>query len=111
MKPAQSKTGSPLCRSDSLAQGHAVWHVLDAVAAWCLYRFYAAETVGSGQAVPEPTAALAGEISMTEAIERAKIATRQYAKRQSTWFRNQLGPHWQRIGRADDAEAINFRPA
>ena len=44
----QSKTGSPLCRSDSLAQGHAVWHVLDAVAAWCLYRFYAAETVGSG---------------------------------------------------------------
>ena len=29
--------------------------------------------------------------SMT-AIERAKIATRQYAKRQSTWFRNQFGP-------------------
>ena len=38
---------------------------------------------------------------MAEAIERAKIATRQYAKRQSTWFRNQLGPHWQHISGAD----------
>lgn len=38
-----------------------------------------------------------GAISMDEAIERAKIATRQYAKRQSTWFRNQLGPEWRRI--------------
>ena len=26
-----------------------------------------------------------------------KIATRQYAKRQSTWFRHQLGPEWQRV--------------
>ena len=51
--------------------------------------------------VRELQAALAGEIAMAEAIERAKIATRQYAKRQSTWFRNQLGPHWRHISGAD----------
>jgi hypothetical protein len=27
------RTGAPLCRPDSLAQGHAAWHVLTAVAA------------------------------------------------------------------------------
>jgi len=47
--------------------------------------------------VRELQAADAGEISFAEAISRAKIATRQYAKRQSTWFRNQLGPEWERI--------------
>jgi tRNA dimethylallyltransferase len=45
----------------------------------------------------ELEAALDGRISMAEAIERAKIATRQYAKRQTTWFRHQLGPEWKRV--------------
>ncbi|WP_269930300.1 tRNA (adenosine(37)-N6)-dimethylallyltransferase MiaA [Aminobacter sp. HY435] len=48
--------------------------------------------------VRELAAAMAGEMSFDEAIERAKIATRQYSKRQSTWFRNQFGPEWERIG-------------
>ncbi len=39
---------------------------------------------------------LKGEIAMEEALEMAKAATRQYAKRQRTWFRNQLDPSWQR---------------
>ncbi|MEW9836673.1 tRNA (adenosine(37)-N6)-dimethylallyltransferase MiaA [Mesorhizobium marinum] len=52
--------------------------------------------------VRELEAALSGRMPMAEAIERAKIATRQYAKRQSTWFRNQLGPHWRRLTGADD---------
>ncbi|MEQ1950448.1 tRNA (adenosine(37)-N6)-dimethylallyltransferase MiaA [Mesorhizobium sp. CN2-181] len=47
--------------------------------------------------VRELSAAAAGEISEPEAILRAKIATRQYAKRQSTWFRNQFGQEWHRI--------------
>lgn len=38
---------------------------------------------------------LAGEISLEEAGELASIATRQYAKRQSTWFRNQFAEGWQ----------------
>ena len=37
---------------------------------------------------------LAGEITAEEAAGRAKAATRQYAKRQLTWFRNQFGPEW-----------------
>ncbi|WP_454012636.1 tRNA (adenosine(37)-N6)-dimethylallyltransferase MiaA [Aquamicrobium terrae] len=47
--------------------------------------------------VPELGAALAGELAMDEALARAKIATRQYAKRQATWFRHQLGPEWSRL--------------
>lgn len=52
--------------------------------------------------VRELQAALAGQMSFPEAIERAKVATRQYAKRQSTWFRHQLGPEWQRLHTARD---------
>jgi tRNA dimethylallyltransferase len=40
--------------------------------------------------VPEITAMLAGELDEDAAIERAVIATRQYAKRQRTWFRNRM---------------------
>lgn len=45
----------------------------------------------------ELQAALEGRMEMAEAIERAKIATRQYAKRQATWFRHQLGPEWRKV--------------
>ncbi|WP_214472844.1 tRNA (adenosine(37)-N6)-dimethylallyltransferase MiaA [Mesorhizobium sp. dw_380] len=54
--------------------------------------------------VRELQAAMAGQLSFPEAIERAKIATRQYAKRQATWFRHQLGPEWQRLRPGDDLE-------
>jgi tRNA dimethylallyltransferase len=33
---------------------------------------------------------LKGEVTLAEAAERAKLETRQYTKRQATWFRNQL---------------------
>lgn len=39
---------------------------------------------------------LDGELALKEAIELSKIATRQYAKRQMTWFRNQLDENWLR---------------
>jgi Ceramidase len=35
-----------LCDPHSLVQGHAIWHILGAVAAYFLYRFYASEEVG-----------------------------------------------------------------
>ncbi|KYH45323.1 hypothetical protein AZH51_05465 [Branchiibius sp. NY16-3462-2] len=38
-----SHSGGPLCDPQSLLQGHAVWHVLCAVAAYSLFRFYASE--------------------------------------------------------------------
>ena len=37
-----------------------------------------------------------GRIDQSEAIKRSQIATRQYAKRQFTWFRNQLPERWPR---------------
>lgn len=40
--------------------------------------------------VPELMAALKGIVSFDEAAELAKLHTRQYAKRQLTWFRNKL---------------------
>lgn len=46
--------------------------------------------------VPQFSGFLSGEFSLDEAIEKAKAATRQYAKRQSTWFNNQFGDDWWR---------------
>ena len=40
---------------------------------------------------PELIAHLRGEMSLDEAAERATIATRQFAKRQRTWFRSKMG--------------------
>lgn len=40
--------------------------------------------------VPEIAAWLDGQLGRDDAIERATIATRQYAKRQRTWFRNRM---------------------
>lgn len=47
--------------------------------------------------VPQIAALLAGQMSAAEVAERGAAATRQYAKRQMTWFRNQLDESWQRI--------------
>ncbi len=44
--------------------------------------------------VPEITAMLSGELSMADAVKRGQAATRQYAKRQYTWFRNQPPADW-----------------
>lgn len=44
--------------------------------------------------VREIAAFFEGGMTREEAIERSVIATRQYAKRQSTWFRNQLDDSW-----------------
>lgn len=43
--------------------------------------------------LPELIAHLRGEASLEEAVARAKAATRQYIKRQLTWWRGQMG-HW-----------------
>jgi tRNA dimethylallyltransferase len=45
--------------------------------------------------VAELGAYLRGEIDLETAIERASAATRQYAKRQTTWLRHQFGPDWE----------------
>ena len=48
---------------------------------------------------------LNGEITLAEAVEHAKLETRQYTKRQATWFRNQL-PEFEWVAPADAQAAI-----
>jgi tRNA dimethylallyltransferase len=40
---------------------------------------------------------LEGRMSRSDVIERASALTRQYAKRQMTWFRNQMDESWMRV--------------
>lgn len=47
--------------------------------------------------VPELGAVVRGEAGMASAKAQMAAATRQYAKRQRTWFRTQLGDGWERI--------------
>ena len=47
--------------------------------------------------VPEIAAFLRGEATREQALAAGRIATRQYAKRQYTWFRRQPPPEWQRF--------------
>ncbi|MCC6984292.1 MAG: tRNA (adenosine(37)-N6)-dimethylallyltransferase MiaA [Bauldia sp.] len=44
----------------------------------------------------------AGRLGLAEALEAAAVETSQYAKRQTTWFRNQMGA-WPRAATADEA--------
>jgi tRNA dimethylallyltransferase len=48
--------------------------------------------------VRELSAMLSGELTRKQASEQASAATRQYAKRQMTWFRNQMDESWERRG-------------
>ena len=50
--------------------------------------------------VPELAAYLRGATSLQEATSRAQQATRRYAKRQLTWYRNQM-PHWTKLSEED----------
>jgi len=42
--------------------------------------------------LPELRQHLEGAISLAQAVALAQAASRQYAKRQATWFRHQLAP-------------------
>ena len=58
----------------------------------------------------EAMACLAGEYTQAEAVERTVIRTRQLAKRQMTWFRNQMDVEWIEVEAdtpvADVADAV-----
>lgn len=53
--------------------------------------------------VPQLSRYLAGELSLDAAVDLAVTASRQYAKRQFTWFRNQLDNKWQGFSTAEAA--------
>lgn len=61
--------------------------------------------------VPELVAHLRGEIDLAPAIDRAVLATRRYAKRQTTWFRHQLPPERLQIAQFSESlegEILSF---
>jgi tRNA dimethylallyltransferase len=57
--------------------------------------------------VREIAAFLQGRMSREQALAAGKIATRQYAKRQYTWFRRQPPADWPRFEAALEGEAID----
>ncbi len=63
--------------------------------------------VMSAIGVPEIRAFLAGEIDKDAAIDSAQTATRQYAKRQYTWFRNQSPTSWRQFDKEVNVENIS----
>ena len=52
--------------------------------------------------LPELAAASLATITLSDAIDRASLATRQYAKRQYTWFRNQPPEDWTLMQETDN---------
>jgi len=58
--------------------------------------------------VPEIAAYLRDEISREDMVARAAQSTRNYAKRQFTWFRNQSPESWLRIESENNAIADHF---
>ncbi len=84
----------PRCdaRFDAMMAGGAVDEVEGLLARGLPYDAPVMRAIG----VPEISAMLAGEISREEALTLGKITTRQYAKRQFTWFRNQSPAGWLR---------------
>ena len=58
--------------------------------------------------VPDVAALLREEISREEAEAAGAQATRQYAKRQFTWLRNQCPPEWPRLESENVEIEINF---
>lgn len=59
--------------------------------------------------VAEIGALLAGACEQEEALKRLTVATRQYAKRQETWFRNQM-PGWQRLDPSSGIDPDSIAP-
>ena len=58
--------------------------------------------------VAEIAAYLGGELSREEALERGRTATRQYAKRQYTWFRRQPPADWPRFEGPLDGRGLEY---
>lgn len=82
---------------------------LDEVAALLTRRLSPDLPVMRAIGVPEIAQLLRGDLSRAAAIAAGQQATRNYAKRQFTWFRNQPPSAWQRIERElDNKDILNL---
>jgi tRNA dimethylallyltransferase len=61
-------------------------------------------TIRRAIGVPEVAALLTGKSTRQQALDALRLATRQYAKRQFTWFRNQPPPSWLRIAESEKTD-------
>ena len=59
----------------------------------------------------EAAAVLSGDLEVPEAVEAVATRTRRYAKRQRTWFRNQMDARWIDVADGDTPETIADRVA
>lgn len=88
-------------RFDMMVEGGAV----DEVASLLERKLPADAPVMRAIGVREIAGMLSGRMTRDEAVALGKIATRQYAKRQYTWFRNQAPADWPRYdGDINDVE-------
>lgn len=60
----------------------------------------------TGTGYREIVAVLAGEIALPDALDEMRRQTRRYARRQGTWFRNQLPPDTLRLDAREDRETL-----
>ena len=79
---------------------------LDEVRALAARRLNPSLPAMKAHGVPWLTRHLEGEVSLAEAVEHAKLETRQYTKRQATWFRNRL-PEFAWIAPRDAEAAVD----
>jgi tRNA dimethylallyltransferase len=72
-----------------------------------------AENITARQALgyKEVIAHLRGEATLEETVEMVKTRTRQFAKRQLTWFRHQARVEWIRVAANDETETVVERLA
>ncbi|WP_277971113.1 tRNA (adenosine(37)-N6)-dimethylallyltransferase MiaA [Sphingomonas echinoides] len=65
-------------------------------------------TIRRAIGVPEVAALLVGDSTRAQALEAVRLATRQYAKRQFTWFRNQPPKSWLRITESEKTDTASI---
>ncbi|HWF18728.1 MAG TPA: tRNA (adenosine(37)-N6)-dimethylallyltransferase MiaA [Verrucomicrobiae bacterium] len=92
-------------RVDRMFKGGLVEEVKDLLSRGLAENRTAMQAIGYRQIVEH----LRGEHSLPETIELVKIRTRQFAKRQMTWFRRQLPVKWIECGTKENSTCIAER--
>ncbi len=64
------------------------------------------DTAAGAIGYAEAFAVLDGELSLSEGIEKTVVRTRRLAKRQRTWFQNQLSVDWVAVDDASVSDAV-----
>lgn len=77
-------------RTEEMFAGGLIEETRSLLAAGCPPNAKALQSLGYRQALK----VLSGSATLAEAVAECQLKTRQYAKRQMTWFRSDAGVHW-----------------